>query len=251
MDGYVYCISNKYMPGLVKIGYSGDVARRMKELGSCSIAVAPFICHFAKKVQNMRLAEAKLHKDMDQHRVHKKKEFFEISFEDAKAYFDSIKGEYVDVSQHNDNDDVIENPNTIVQYAGTEKEPWHEMINKIMFKCKRCGHESSTKSNLLKHLRRKNSCTPSNDKTTIDDYIKELLGTKQYNETTFNCCFCSKPFNSRQNMHRHKKTCKKAERSVKDDVNILKQTIATMNEHIKELENKITSNTSCHQEPQT
>lgn len=104
------------------------------------------------------------------------------------------------------------------------------------FVCKRCGHESSTKSNLLKHLRRKNPCNPLNDVISVDDYIKDLLGTKQYNEKTYSCCFCDTPFNSRQSMYRHKKTCKKADEGNVEDITILKQTIAAMDERIKELE---------------
>jgi hypothetical protein len=74
--------------------------------------------------------------------------------------------------------------------------------------CKRCGHESSTKSNLLKHLRRKTPCNAITD-ISIDDYIKELLH-KTYNEKTWDCGHCGKQFNNYQNKWRHLKTCKSA-----------------------------------------
>jgi hypothetical protein len=83
--------------------------------------------------------------------------------------------------------------------------------------CKRCGHESSSKSNLLKHLRRVTPCIDTNDTISIDDYIKELLH-KDYNEKTYDCQHCEKKFNKYQNRHRHLKTCKEAKKKEKDNI---------------------------------
>lgn len=75
--------------------------------------------------------------------------------------------------------------------------------------CKRCGHESSTKGNLLKHLRRKNPCVNSVADISVDECIKELL-QKNTNEKTWDCEHCGKQFNNYQNRWRHLKTCKSA-----------------------------------------
>lgn len=75
------------------------------------------------------------------------------------------------------------------------------------FSCKRCGHVSSTKSNLLKHLRRKTPCEPTVENVSIVDLLAEVTH-REYNEHTWNCEHCERRFNSYQNRWRHMKTCK-------------------------------------------
>lgn len=81
--------------------------------------------------------------------------------------------------------------------------------NQSEWKCKRCTHTSSSKSNLLKHLRNKTPCTVTKENIHVDDYIAELL-KKEYNDKTYDCPNCNAKFNAYQNRHRHLKTCKKA-----------------------------------------
>lgn len=83
--------------------------------------------------------------------------------------------------------------------------------------CKRCDHESSSKCNLLKHLRRVSPCIDINNVISIEDYIKELLH-KDYNEKTYDCPHCNKKFNKYQNRHRHLKICKEAKKVNKDSI---------------------------------
>lgn len=78
----------------------------------------------------------------------------------------------------------------------------------MSFECQRCGHIASTKSNLLKHLRKKNECPPSHKDILRTLQIEELLH-RDYNEHTYNCNYCDKPFNTWQNKSRHHKICKK------------------------------------------
>lgn len=73
--------------------------------------------------------------------------------------------------------------------------------------CKRCGHDATTKSHLVRHLNKKKVCTVKNSNISVTDYIKELT-TKTYNEKTYDCEACGKKFNSCPNKSRHKKTCK-------------------------------------------
>lgn len=78
--------------------------------------------------------------------------------------------------------------------------------------CKRCGHQSTTKSNLLQHLRRKVPCPPTMENISVDNYIKELLH-REYNDKTYDCQWCQKCFNTWQSKSRHLKTCKKRQES--------------------------------------
>ena len=50
--GIVYVLTNEAMPGLVKIGYTTDLKRRIKELSQPSGIPAPFECFFAVEVEN-------------------------------------------------------------------------------------------------------------------------------------------------------------------------------------------------------
>lgn len=95
------------------------------------------------------------------------------------------------------------------------------MEDKI-WKCERCGeNDSSTKSNLLKHLRRIKPCPPNLSNISPEDYIEKLLH-REYNEKTYDCEYCNTKFNSRSNKSRHKTTCK-AKQEFEGIDNILKQ----------------------------
>jgi predicted HicB family RNase H-like nuclease len=126
----------------------------------------------------------------------------------------------------------------------------------VQFTCKRCGHDSSSKSNLLTHLRRKKPCKAAEGAISIDDYIEELLH-KEYNEKTYDCEFCSTKFNSRSNKSRHKKTCEKAleaKQQATNNVIIQKLTVLTeqntvllqqnsiLSKRLQEVESKISNN---------
>lgn len=121
--------------------------------------------------------------------------------------------------------------NTII--TENDNEPISQNEEKTWI-CKRCKHESSSKCNLLKHLRRKSPCIDSKNVISIDAYIEELL-KKEYNDKTYDCQFCAKKFNAYQNRHRHYKTCKEAKKQNKD--NIIKE-LQEENNRLKEQLNK-------------
>lgn len=99
--------------------------------------------------------------------------------------------------------------------------------------CRRCGHDSTSKCNLLKHLRRKTPCPPIVQDIDNEEYIKELL-RKEYNDKTYDCPHCSAKFNAYQNRHRHMKTCKEAEKHNKDNIiKLLKEQNALLREQLQ------------------
>jgi hypothetical protein len=77
--------------------------------------------------------------------------------------------------------------------------------------CKRCLHATSTKSNLLSHLRNKKHCSVDTEEGGIDvpiiQYIEDLLTVTQ-EPKKFSCPHCNYQFNHSQSMYRHFKTCK-------------------------------------------
>jgi len=71
------------MPGLVKIGYTGDsVEQRLSELYTTGLAT-PFQLEFCVRVATPDKCEAVIHAKLQEHRLDKNREFFRISVLDA------------------------------------------------------------------------------------------------------------------------------------------------------------------------
>lgn len=81
-----------------------------------------------------------------------------------------------------------------------------------MFSCKRCGHVSKYKGNLLKHLRNKAICEAKVNDIAREQLIEEIEETKQrnnseLNEKTHGCDYCDRKFNHVSNKYKHEKVC--------------------------------------------
>ena len=96
--GYIYCLSNELMPGLVKVGMTRTLERtpnmRAKELSKPSGVPIQFEIEFAKEVSNPKQKETTLHKLLSQYtiRINPKREFFQVSPEEVMVFFDLIDG---------------------------------------------------------------------------------------------------------------------------------------------------------------
>lgn len=80
--GLIYVLTNKYMPGLVKIGVTRrlDIQERMRELNGTSVPY-PFDCAFSCKVPGNMLFEIEkaVHLAFDDNRVSPSREFFKVT----------------------------------------------------------------------------------------------------------------------------------------------------------------------------
>ncbi len=83
-SGVVYVLVNEAMPGLVKIGMTSDLRRRLTDLDTTSVPL-PFDVHHASRVENMRRAEALLHRAFADRRVRPNREFFRVDPDQAAA----------------------------------------------------------------------------------------------------------------------------------------------------------------------
>jgi|TARA_B110001469_G_C9614253_1_gene305696 hypothetical protein len=99
-SGYIYCLSNESMPGIIKVGMTGSCDRtpdiRAQELSNTSGVPIPFHIEFAKKVLNPKQKEITLHKLLSLYtvRVNPKREFFKVPPENVKLFFDLLEGEW-------------------------------------------------------------------------------------------------------------------------------------------------------------
>ena len=97
-NGYLYCFSNDSMSGILKIGMTErtpDV--RLSEANSSDTwrPPTPYKIEFAKKVLNPKQKEATIHILLTQYteRINPKREFFRVSPNEVKTFFDLIDGE--------------------------------------------------------------------------------------------------------------------------------------------------------------
>jgi hypothetical protein len=108
-EGYIYCVSNKSLPGKVKVGFTTNFpSRRMKQLSNTSID-SPFELNFYIKVDNVRFYESFIHKtlqDLGIVRPNPRREFFECSPDKVSHVFTNIcKKQIYYLDSKSDSDD--------------------------------------------------------------------------------------------------------------------------------------------------
>ena len=110
-EGYIYCLSNECMPGILKVGMTErtpDV--RAKELFTTGVPT-PFIIEFAKKVKDVKTKEKKLHELLEEYtdRVGMNREFFRVSPEKVSMFFDLMDGEMWETTkEEEDVEEIVE-----------------------------------------------------------------------------------------------------------------------------------------------
>jgi len=94
-DGYIYCFSNASMPGILKVGMTERTPEeRVKELFTTGVP-SPFKIEFAKRVKDAKGKESSLHLLLEQYtdRIYPRREFFRVSPEEVRKFFDLMDGE--------------------------------------------------------------------------------------------------------------------------------------------------------------
>lgn len=84
-EGIVYVLTNDFMPGLVKIGYTTQtIEARLRELDKTGVPW-PFQCHFAIKTNRYKEIESLAHATFADHRIRENREFFQVAPERVVA----------------------------------------------------------------------------------------------------------------------------------------------------------------------
>jgi hypothetical protein len=97
--GYVYCFANESMPGILKIGMTTRTPLdRLEEANSSDTwkPPTPYTVELAKSVSNPKDKENTIHKLLEKYseKIHDRREFFRISVDDVRLFFDLMDGEY-------------------------------------------------------------------------------------------------------------------------------------------------------------
>jgi hypothetical protein len=96
-EGWIYCMTNECMPGLVKVGHTtNDPRERAAQLYTTGVP-AEFRVEFAKRVKNHVTREKMLHTLLERHfeRPNPNREFFRCSSDDVYQFFELIDGTYL------------------------------------------------------------------------------------------------------------------------------------------------------------
>ena len=103
----IYILTNEAMPEYVKIGRTNEegLKDRIRQLSNTSVPL-PFELFYACKVPKERNAETLLHGAFDKYRVSTRREFFEISPEEARFACNLTGGEEVIL----DEEEVVDDP---------------------------------------------------------------------------------------------------------------------------------------------
>jgi len=93
-EGYIYCLSNASMPGMLKIGMTRrTIDERLKEANRRDTFKPPtkYVIEVYKRVNEPSKVEKMIHILLERERVDTRREFFRVSIESVKAIFDTIE----------------------------------------------------------------------------------------------------------------------------------------------------------------
>ncbi|MEU8011790.1 GIY-YIG nuclease family protein [Micromonospora parva] len=97
-DGYIYVLSTREQPRMLKIGYTErTVEERVREINRATGVVIPYGVRALWVVADAPSVEAELHARLAPYRVRKDREFFDLNFHDAsdliQGYIDGLRRE--------------------------------------------------------------------------------------------------------------------------------------------------------------
>lgn len=95
MQTIIYVLTNQAMPGLIKIGITDNLEKRIRDLSSSTSVPVPFQCYYARRVDNPKEIENALQYSLSDYRININREFFDIEPEKIKKLLETYSGENV------------------------------------------------------------------------------------------------------------------------------------------------------------
>lgn len=102
----------------------------------------------------------------------------------------------------------------------------------VMFVCKRCGHDTKTKGNLIQHLKKQKACPDTFSKESRESLIKSMTRVSD-KPKIHGCSYCDQMFSFLQGKHQHMKICPK------NPQNELIAKVNSMEKIIEQLQNQL------------
>jgi hypothetical protein len=213
--GFVY-IAYPLSSTRVKIGYSQTSEKQLKaRYSTCYGADFKYHLFYHDNPQDLELL---VHHTFSQYRI--TNELFDIAYLEVyksflNRYCTSYQENQIETICEKQTEKTINKKTIIIKQQPIVCDPNNERIvseniDKVnnIWKCKRCGHEFGQKIGLKRHLTKNKICDPKMSDIQACVLLEEL--NPSYNEVTYDCTMCSKRFNSKSSMYRHKKICKKS-----------------------------------------
>ena len=119
--GYIYCMSNKCMNGILKIGITNNNPHlRAKQLFNGNTGMpCEFEVKFSKRVKNPREVEKTIHNMLSNKRF-PRREFFQVSEEEVRYIFSQFEGEWWDEHYDDSQNEYIVEEDTSSENAYDE-----------------------------------------------------------------------------------------------------------------------------------
>ena len=94
-DSWVYVLSNPSQPGILKIGYTSSTPEeRARQLSNATGVALPYEVEFAYSCWNGLELEKDIHERLNEYRLTKQREFFQVDLEEAKEIIEEIGKNY-------------------------------------------------------------------------------------------------------------------------------------------------------------
>ena len=103
MSEIIYILSNPTMPGIIKIGHTSNLKKRVKRLSSHSGVPVPFEVYYACTITDSRKVEKGIHDGFGDHRINPKREFFKVNPERVLAIL-----KLVEIDDKTPREDIVE-----------------------------------------------------------------------------------------------------------------------------------------------
>ncbi|MBQ1563991.1 GIY-YIG nuclease family protein [Candidatus Saccharibacteria bacterium] len=127
-EGYVYILVNPVMPGIIKIGFTKDIKRRLRDLDTTGVP-QPYEPYFSVKTKKYQLLEKVIHRELDKltdSRLRNNREFFKMDPDVARDLL-------LNVSQLLDDAEIDDYGNKTAEDAISEDGKVHPMSSRTTF----------------------------------------------------------------------------------------------------------------------
>jgi len=187
-DGYLYCVSNVSMPGILNIGMTWmSPELRMIDINRTPglwQPPTPYKCEFAKKVRNLEYKKDVIYKLLAKSRINPIRKFFRISLEDTRTLFDLMDGDYWengDVNDVNDIEDIEDVTGVTEVTEDDECSIWNIPLLDERFE-KRKAEIKATEKKMLDCLFQKSDDLASNLTKIEKSLVERKMELKEINE---------------------------------------------------------------------